>query len=149
VDEREARRLLGEARVARLATVRPDGGPHVVPIVFALVGDTVWFAVDDKPKRSRRLQRLANLERDPRASVLVDAYDDDWTRLWWVRADGRARVVGPGEERDEALAALAAKYPRYRDRPPGGPAVAVAVERWAWWSAAPAGSSPNSASDAV
>ncbi|HXF37507.1 MAG TPA: TIGR03668 family PPOX class F420-dependent oxidoreductase [Actinomycetota bacterium] len=146
MDAREARRLLEAAPVARLATVRPDGGPHVVPIVFALVGDTIWSAVDDKPKRTPRLQRLANLERDPRASVLVDAYDDDWTRLWWVRADGRARVVGPGPERDAGLAALAGKYPPYRERPPAGPALAIDVERWAWWAAGP---SPNSASDAV
>ncbi len=129
----EARARFAEARVGRLATVRPDGAPHVVPIVFAREGETVWFAVDEKPKRHRRLQRLANLEADPRASVLVDAYDEDWRRLWWVRADGRARIVAAGPELERAVDLLAAKYPRYAERRPPGPAVAIAVERWSWW----------------
>lgn len=133
MDLEEARRRFAEARVGRLATVRPDGRPHVVPIVFVLEGETVWFAVDEKPKRHRRLQRLANLEADPRASVLVDAYEEDWRRLWWVRADGRARIVPAGPELERAVDLLAAKYPRYAERHPPGPAVAIAVDRWSWW----------------
>ena len=78
------------ARVARLATVDAGGGPHVVPITFAVDGDVIWSAVDDKPKRSRELKRLANIRSNPAVSVLADHYDDDWTRLWWVRADGTA-----------------------------------------------------------
>jgi PPOX class probable F420-dependent enzyme len=89
----EARRRFAASPVARLATVRPDGTPHLVPVVFALVGDVVTTAVDHKPKRSTSLQRLANLRAEPRCSLLVDHYDDDWTRLWWARADGRAEVV--------------------------------------------------------
>jgi PPOX class probable F420-dependent enzyme len=131
VTERE--RFAG-ARVARLATAGPDG-PHVVPIVFALAGDTIYHAVDHKPKRTTALKRLANLEADPRAAVLADAYDEDWERLWWVRADGTARILEPGHA--EAIALLAARYPQYRERPPEGPVIAVDVTRWTGWSASP------------
>jgi PPOX class probable F420-dependent enzyme len=126
-----ARGRLATARVARLATAGPDG-PHVVPIVFALDGDTLYFAVDHKPKRTTALKRLANLCADPRASVLADAYDEDWTRLWWARADGSARILAPGHER--ALELLAERYPQYRERPPEGPVVAIDVTRWSSWA---------------
>ncbi|GAA4287650.1 TIGR03668 family PPOX class F420-dependent oxidoreductase [Georgenia daeguensis] len=125
------------ARVARLATVTPVGDPHVVPVTFALIGDVVWTAVDDKPKSTRRLQRLANIEAHHAVSLLVDHYEDDWSALWWVRADGTARVVpvdGTPEVRD-ALAALAAKYPQYAVDPPPGPLIRVAVTAWRVWSA--------------
>jgi PPOX class probable F420-dependent enzyme len=130
----EARARFAGARVARLATVRPDGGPHIVPIVFALDGDRLVFAVDRKPKSTTRLRRVENLEAEPRVSILVDVYDDRWDRLWWVRADGKARVAGAGERRS-ALLALAAKYEPYRRDPPDGPAVLVDIERWSAWSA--------------
>ena len=87
------RRRFASTPVARLATVRPDGRPHVVPVVFVLVGDVVYTAIDAKPKKSSRLQRLVNLSAEPRCSLLVDHYEDDWSRLWWVRADGEAAVV--------------------------------------------------------
>jgi PPOX class probable F420-dependent enzyme len=111
------------------------GEPHVVPVCFVLDGDRIYSAVDDKPKRTRRLRRLANVEATGRASLLVDEYDEDWTRLWWVRADGAARVVEEGPELAGALALLAAKYPQYREHAPGGPAVAVTIERVVSWSA--------------
>jgi len=97
--------LFASARVARLATVDDTGAPHLVPIVFALVGDVIYSAVDDKPKRHRRLRRLVNVAHEPRVSVLADHYDDDWTRLWWVRADGTAAVlpwIGKPQEADAA-----------------------------------------------
>ena len=87
----ELRRRFASSPVAHLSTVRPDGGPHVVPIVFALIDDTVYSAVDAKPKRSPRLQRLTNVRADPRCAVLVDHYSDDWRQLWWERADGNGR----------------------------------------------------------
>jgi PPOX class probable F420-dependent enzyme len=118
------------ARVARLATVGPDGAPHLVPIVFAVTGDVIYSAVDAKPKRHRRLRRLANIEREPRVSVLADHYEDDWTRLWWVRADGLARVTVTS---DAGLAALRAKYPQYARTPPAGPFITVEVSRWTGW----------------
>jgi len=134
VDEREARSRFAAGRVARLATVRPDGSPHLVPVVFALDGSTVVFAVDDKPKGTRELQRLANIRADPRVSVLVDHYEADWPAVWWVRADGRARVVDAGPALDRVVALLAEKYPQYAASPPPGPAVLIDVEAWRWWS---------------
>jgi PPOX class probable F420-dependent enzyme len=132
--EGEARIRFAASPVARLATMTPDGAPHVVPVTFALDGDTLWWAVDFKPKRTPALQRLANIAAEPRASLLVDHYDDDWDQLWWVRADGLARVVS-GDEAATGMAALVARYPRYRTEPPPGPVVEVAVQRWRWWSA--------------
>jgi PPOX class probable F420-dependent enzyme len=119
-----------EARVARLATT----GPHIVPIVFAVVGDVIYHAIDHKPKRTTALKRLENLRADPRCSVLVDAYDEDWERLWWERADGVGSILAPGHA--EAITALQAKYEQYRAQPPLGPVVAIKVSRWSDWSAA-------------
>ena len=127
----EARARFATARVARLATITPEGRPHVVPIVFALAGDVLYSAVDAKPKRTTALQRLANIAADPRAAVLADHYADDWTRLWWVRADGSARVTEAGSE---VLDRLAEKYPQYRTAPPPGPALEITVQRWSGWA---------------
>ena len=133
------RERFASARVARLATTG-ERGPHVVPIVFALAGETIYHAVDRKPKRTTALRRLANLEADPRASVLADAYDEDWERLWWARADGTARILDAGdEEARRALALLAERYPQYRETPPDGPVIAIDVARWTGWSAATGG----------
>jgi len=121
-----------DARVARLATVSPDGRPHVVPICFALDSDTLCTAVDEKPKRTRLLQRLRDIETDPQVEVLIDHYDEDWSRLWWVRLRGRARIV---EHDERALELLCAKYSQYRDQPPRGPFVIVDIEERISWSA--------------
>jgi PPOX class probable F420-dependent enzyme len=120
------------ARVARLATVDGSGAPHLVPIVFALAGDVIHSAVDAKPKRHRALRRLANIAHEPRVSVLADHYDDDWSALWWVRADGVARVL---DASPAGLAALTAKYPQYRATPPPGPFLEIEVRRWSSWAA--------------
>jgi PPOX class probable F420-dependent enzyme len=133
--EEEARVRFAAARVARLATVRPDGAPHLVPVVFVSEGDTVWLVVDEKPKRHRRLQRLVNIREEPRVSLLVDEYDEDWSHLWWVRADGRARIIDGGLEFERAAGLLLRKYPQERPQPPKGPALAVDVERWRRWPA--------------
>ena len=102
MDAAAARALFASARVARLATIGPQGRPHLVPITFALDGDTIYTAVDQKPKVTTRLQRLRNVAADPRVSVLADHYDDeDWSSLWWVRGDGAARVVAPGDPEHE------------------------------------------------
>ena len=133
----EARRRFAAARVARLATVGPDGRPHLVPITFVVVGDIVYSAVDSKPKRTTALRRLANVRENPRVAVLVDQYDDDWSRLWWARADGLARVVDAADaEGRTAIDHLTRRYPRYRTQPPGGPVLAIDVDRWSGWSAA-------------
>ena len=133
----DARERFASGRVARLATVGADGAPHVVVVTFALDADVIYTAVDRKPKRTQRLKRLANISHEPRVTLLVDHYDDrDWSRLWWARADGRARVIEPGQElHDRAVELLAARYEQYRSEPPSGPAIAVAVERWSGWSA--------------
>ena len=136
MDRAEALRRIGDERVARLATIGSDG-PHLVPVVFAFDGGRVVTAVDQKPKRTRDLQRLKNIVADPRVSLLADQYDDDWSRLWWVRVDGTARIVRTGAEFVEVLALLADKYQQYRSDPPRGPAIVIEVGRVAWWSAEP------------
>ncbi len=125
-----------QARVAHLATVLPDGGPHIVPITFAVDGDTIVTAVDHKPKTTTRLQRLKNIRACPVVSVIVDHYDDDWSRLWWVRADGDARIVLAGSDHVRATSRLAEKYEPYRHRLPEGPVIEITVTRWASWSSA-------------
>jgi PPOX class probable F420-dependent enzyme len=122
--------------VARLATTDPDGRPHLVPIVFALDGDTLYSAVDRKPKRSTTLRRIENARARPDVTVLVDHYDDDWTRLWWIRLRGSARILDAGEERAHALQLLREKYPQYRSEPPDGPVLAVDVTEVREWAAA-------------
>ncbi|MCU1432485.1 MAG: pyridoxamine 5-phosphate oxidase-related FMN-binding, partial [Actinotalea sp.] len=118
-----------------LATVGPDAAPHLVPVVFDLTGDQVVTAVDHKPKRSTALRRLRNIAADPRVSLLVDRYSDDWQSLWWVRADGSATVVAGGPEHADAVVRLQRRYPQYLDRPPTGPVIAVMVDRWTGWAA--------------
>ncbi len=130
----ELRRRFASSAVARLSTVRPDGAPHVVPVVFALVEDTLYSAVDAKPKRSPRLQRLVNVRAEPRCALLVDHYDDDWSRLWWVRADGTGTVVDEPPTAHPGLEALVERHAQYRDARPGGPLLVVTVERWSGWS---------------
>ncbi|MGH9074423.1 MAG: TIGR03668 family PPOX class F420-dependent oxidoreductase [Acidimicrobiales bacterium] len=133
--EGEARRRFCRARVARLATVAATGQPHLVPVTFACDGETLYSAVDDKPKSSRRLKRLGNIRANPGVSLLVDHYDEDWAALWWVRADGRARVEESGPALELAHELLGDKYAQYRLAPPGGPVVVVEVRGWRAWSA--------------
>lgn len=120
-----------------------DGAPHLVPVTFALVSpaegtagprDEVVVAVDHKPKSTRDLKRLRNIAGNPRVTLLADRYDDDWTRLWWVRADGLASVEHEGAARTSALDALAGRYPQYREHRPEGPVIRVAVTRWSGWA---------------
>jgi PPOX class probable F420-dependent enzyme len=132
----EARRRFAAARVARLATADALGRPHVVPMVFALAGDRVFSAVDHKPKRSAALRRLANVAANPQVSLLADHYDDDWSALWWVRADGTGRIVDGGTPAAEAaIDLLSERYEPYRSRRPAGPVLEVEVVRWSGWSA--------------
>jgi len=130
------RERVAAARVGRLGTVAAGGAPHLVPFCFVLEDDRLYSAVDLKPKSGRRLQRLANVAAEPRVAVLVDHYEEDWSRLWWVRLDGRATVLEAEEpEARRALGLLEAKYEQYRREPPPGPVLAVALERWQGWSA--------------
>ncbi|TVT30007.1 TIGR03668 family PPOX class F420-dependent oxidoreductase [Amycolatopsis rhizosphaerae] len=133
--EAEARARFTAARVARLATAGMDGVPHLVPVTFAVHDGAVVFAVDHKPKRHADLRRLRNIRANPAVVFLVDFFDEDWTRLWWVRADGRASILTEPAGRAGPLEALRAKYPQYRDRNPEGPVVRTEVYRWRSWSA--------------
>jgi PPOX class probable F420-dependent enzyme len=136
MESTEARRRLATSRDARLATVSGDGRPHVVPIVFALQDDTIYFAVDSKPKQTTNLKRLKNIAANPAVSLLVDHYEDDWTRLWWVRVDGTAHVVTDSAEAERATDLLATRYAQYRAARPGGPVVAIHIDRLTGWDAA-------------
>lgn len=134
VDDMRAR--VAVARVARLATLRSDGTPRLVPITFVLVDGLICSAVDDlKPKSGRRLARLDDVERDPRAALIADHYTEDWTQLWWVRVDGRASVHRDGPTRKAALDALTAKYPPYRAARPDGALLVIDPTHWSGWSA--------------
>jgi PPOX class probable F420-dependent enzyme len=132
----EARERFAAERVARLATADARGIPHLVPITFAVDDDRVITAVDAKPKGSAQLRRLSNIAANPRVSLLVDHYHDDWRRLWWVRADGTARIVDGGPELARAFDLLRERYPQYRQVELVGPAVVVDVETWNGWAAA-------------
>jgi len=122
------------ARSGRLATVDAQGRPHLVPFCFALAADTLYSAVDEKPKRSKRLKRLDNIRANANVSVLVDHYEEDWSHLWWVRLDGLAFVVDGPEERGRAIRLLQVKYAQYRHEPPAGPVFGVRIHDWRGWS---------------
>lgn len=131
----EARRRFATAAVARLATVGRTGRPHLVPVTFAADGDRIYTAVDAKPKTTGNLRRLRNIAANPRVAVLADHYEADWARLWWVRADGLASVLGRPEDMAEPLRLLAARYPQYSAIPVTGPVISVEVQRWTGWAA--------------
>jgi len=130
------RRRVNQAHVGRLATIGVDGRPHLVPVCFATTGDVLVTAVDKKPKSTTALKRLDNARANPAVSLLVDHFEEDWTRLWWVRVDGQARVLEESAELDALLEPLHAKYRgHYGLRPPRGPAIVVDLQRWVGWSA--------------
>ena len=137
MDRDEAWARVRSARVGRMATVTSQGRPHVVPFVFVLAeqGSTrlAYWTVDRKPKRSRDLKRIRTLEANPAVEFVVDGYDEDWDRLWWVRCSGIARVVVSQDERGSALRALEEKYPQYANDPRDGPVVAIEIESIDGW----------------
>jgi PPOX class probable F420-dependent enzyme len=130
----DMKRRLAEASVGHLATAGPDGRPHVVPVCFGVDGDTLYFAVDAKPKLTTDLKRLRNIAANPAVSLVVDHYEDDWNKLWWVRVDGTARIVKDAAEAERAIEMLTERYPQYQRARPGGPVVAISVDRISGWS---------------
>jgi PPOX class probable F420-dependent enzyme len=134
----EAQQRFLAARVARLATVTSAGHPHIVPVTFAQAGtDTLITAIDHKPKRTTALARLENIAANPVVSLLVDHYADDWTQLWWSRADGHATALKSGVQdrrRDAGVARLLGRYPQYREHPPTGTVILITVVRWSGWA---------------
>jgi PPOX class probable F420-dependent enzyme len=133
--EFDAAVMFAESPVAMLATAGPDGLPHVVPVVFAVHNDVVYTAVDAKRKSTQRLRRLVNIEANPQVSLLVDHYEDDWSRLWWVRADGEAAIHHSGEEMATGYFLLRRKYVQYQRIALDGPVVTVHVKKWSSWQA--------------
>jgi PPOX class probable F420-dependent enzyme len=135
MDSDDMRGRVAAARVARLATLGRDGAPHLVPFCFVLDREVLYSAVDQKKKQTFRLRRLDNVRRDPRVSVLIDHYEEDWAKLWWVRIEGQARELEPGAEAEEAVRLLTSKYQQYRERRPQGPVLRIDPERWSGWTA--------------
>src|SRR5258706_5684420 len=121
------------ARVAVLGTVTPDGAPHLVPVTFALHGETLWTATDAKPKRDRELRRHFNVAANASVSLLVSGWDEDWSRLWWVRADGLARVTEQPATVDRAVEALHRKERQYADVEVDGPGIEGTITGWRGW----------------
>ena len=135
LDSAEARDRFTRSPVLRLATVGGDGRPHLVPCTFAIDGSgRVIIGIDNKPKTSVNLRRLRNISENPRVSLLVDRYADDWAQLWWVRADGTAIVERSGDEHVSQWDLLRAKYPQYADQVLDGPVMVVSVESWTGWA---------------
>lgn len=128
------RRRILESRAARLATADAKGRPHIVPITFAVDGDRLYFAVDAKPKSTTNLKRLRNIAANPAVSVLFDHYEEDWSRLWWVRIDGAARIVEDRAEAERAIDLLVSRYGQYRSARPNGPVVEISFQRMTGWS---------------
>jgi PPOX class probable F420-dependent enzyme len=135
--EAEARRRFTESPSAVLATADADGRPHAVPVVHIVIGDHVYIAIDDKPKKMSdplRLKRLRNIAANPQVCVLAEFYDEDWTYLWWVRADGIARVISFDDGPEGLLGAFHDRHPFHATQPPSGPVVDVEVTRWTGWA---------------
>jgi PPOX class probable F420-dependent enzyme len=130
----QARTRLADSPVAVLGTVTPDGRPHLVPVTYIVLGDTVYTAIDAKPKRSGQLKRLSNIAADPRVCLLAEHYDADWSQLWWARADGDARVVDFTQGPPGLLSALCERYPWYAQHPPAGALIEVTVSAWTGWA---------------
>lgn len=132
----EARRFLDRQRVARLATADAAGVPQVVPVCFALDGDSVYIAIDRKPKRgpARNLKRLRNIVENPRVSLVADVYDEDWSRLGWVMVHGMAEILEDGAEHAAAQARLRRRYPQLAAMDLAGlPVIALRIERTTSW----------------
>ncbi|MEU2515029.1 TIGR03668 family PPOX class F420-dependent oxidoreductase [Streptomyces syringium] len=130
----QARARFEDSPVARLATADEAGKPHLVPITFALGRSVLYFAIDHKPKSTQNLRRLRNIRQNPRVSVLVDHYSDDWQTLWWARADGHAEIWTEAAQRRAPIELLQEKYSQYVDHPPEGPVVAIEVSAWSGWA---------------
>ena len=130
------RQFVLSQRVGRLATADRNGAPHVLPVGFALEGNALYITIDDKPKRTtgRKLKRLQNIIENPHIAVVIDRYDEDWSRLGWVMLRGRAEILDDGEEHDTAQTLLRARYPQLLGMQIAGyPVIALRIERTTSW----------------
>lgn len=133
----QARARFAESPVAVLGTVDDAGEmstPHLVPVTYVVTGDRVFIAIDDKPKRGEDLKRLRNIAANPHVCLLAQHYQDDWSGLWWARADGTARVIDAGDMPFGVLGGFVGRYSWYRSHQPNGPVIEVAVQRWSGWA---------------
>lgn len=130
----QARARFADSPVAVLGTVDAAGAAHLVPVTYVVWGDRVFITIDDKPKRTQDLKRLRNIAANPRVCLLAQHYQDEWSGLWWVRADGTARVINPGELPFGVLGGLVGRYAWYRTHTPNGPVIEVTVETWSGWA---------------
>ena len=135
MNQADARSLVEQAPIARLASVTDLGAVDLVPITYAMSDDMLVTAIDHKPKTTKELKRLDNIRAHPEVALLVDHYDENWNELWWIRLRGRARILQNGQRFDTAVAALVAKYAPYQDRPPKGPIIEIDLTGWQWWTA--------------
>ena len=128
------RRFVASRRVAHLATADARGAPHVVPVCFALADDALYVTIDRKPKRGAPLKRLRNIVENPTVAVVLDRYDEDWTRLGWVMLQGRAEILEAGAEHDRAQAWLRARYPQLAAMDIAAlPVIALRIARTVSW----------------
>jgi PPOX class probable F420-dependent enzyme len=130
------RRFLGAQRIARFASSDARNQPHVLPVCYTVIDLCAYFSIDEKPKRlpARGLKRLRNIAHNPRVAMVVDRYDEDWSRLGWVMLRGRAEVLDAGAEHDAAQTSLRGRYPQYRAmRLDALPVVAIRIEVATAW----------------
>jgi PPOX class probable F420-dependent enzyme len=130
----QARARFADSPVAVLGTVDATGAAHLVPVTYVVSGDLVFIAIDDKPKRDQDLKRLRNIAAEPRVSLLAQHYQEDWSGLWWARADGTARVIDPADMPFAVLGGLMGRYAWYRTHQPNGPVIEVTVQKWSGWA---------------
>lgn len=123
------------ARRGFLATCGGDDGPHILPVCFTWAGDTIWTAIDGKPKRGSELQRMKDITANSKVSFAVDRWDEDWSRLAWLQARGTAKILGKGSESEKAMEALLSKYSQYEETPLEGPVIKIDIDKWVGWSA--------------
>jgi PPOX class probable F420-dependent enzyme len=136
LDPVQSRDRFSMARVLRLATIAPDGEPHLVPCTFVVdTAGRVAIGIDNKPKSTVSLRRLANIEANPHVSMIVDHYSEDWDTLWWVRADGVAAIERSGDQHAGHWDQLRRKYPQYAGQDLGGPVILVKIDVWTGWAA--------------
>jgi len=132
------RRFLEARRVGHLATADAKGVPHVVPVCYAVMDGTAYITIDEKPKQGEplRMKRLRNIAANPAVALVVDRYDEDWSRLGWVMLRGAAEMLSSGGEHAAAQALLRERYPQYQAMNLQDlPVIAIRIARVSRWGA--------------
>jgi PPOX class probable F420-dependent enzyme len=137
---RSQAQLLAAAPIGRLATADAAGVPHVIPVCYAFDGQIIYSVLDQKPKRAAlaRLKRVRNIQANPQVALVVDHYEADWQRLWYILLTGRAELLLEEDERVEAIRLLRQKYPQYLDMPiDDNPVIKITPARVVSWGTGP------------